>query len=91
MKGWIRRTVLAGLVLVGAAEQRCTSTQVAGDCVNCQCQCQGASATATTTFERRDASGKLLALTCTVRGDCIAECTRVSAPTPISATCLTMQ
>jgi hypothetical protein len=91
MKGWIKWVVLLGLALSAPAEQSCSSTAPGNDCVRCQCQCQGSGSTATTTFEHRSATGELQELDCTVRGDCVQECARVSAPTPVSASCLAVQ
>ncbi len=91
MKGWIKWAVLAGTLLAVAFGQDCSSTSPGADCVRCQCQCQSASGAATTTFERRDASGKAQEVECTVKGDCIEECSRIGVPGPTAATCLAAQ
>jgi hypothetical protein len=91
MKASIKWAALAGVLVAATAGQHCSSTEPGSDCVKCQCQCQGTSGTATTTFERRNAAGALEDLECTAKGDCVAECARVGAPTPVSSTCLTYQ
>ena len=91
MKAWVKWAALTGVLLAVAVGQRCSSTQPGSDCVKCQCQCQGASGTITTTFERRDAQGNQQKLQCSLRDDCVEECTRAGAPTPVSATCAAVQ
>jgi hypothetical protein len=91
MKGWIKWAALAGTLLTVAVGQDCSSTAPGANCVKCSCQCQNASGTATTTFERRDASGVAQELDCTVKGDCVEECSRAGVPGPTSATCLAVQ
>jgi hypothetical protein len=84
-----RRWILAATLLaLGAWPLGCESTAPAGHCVKCRCECQSSAATKTTTFESRDSAGALIELDCSLKGDCVQECARVGAPTPVTATCV---
>jgi hypothetical protein len=77
--------------LLGLAQFSCKSTDPVSGCIKCRCECQGSTGTQTTTFESRNSSGAAVEVNCALRGDCVAECARVNAPTPLSATCLASQ
>jgi hypothetical protein len=79
-----------GAVLVLAmAGIDCDSTTQSNDCIKCTCQCSGSGGvTVSTTFEKRDDTGALLEVDCTIEDDCKTECAKVGAPTPVSATCV---
>jgi hypothetical protein len=87
----MRAGAVAAVALVSLALSGCKSTGPVSGCIKCRCECQGGTGTQTTTFESRDSTGNRVELTCTLRGDCVAECARIGAPTPLSATCLATQ
>jgi hypothetical protein len=89
-----RRGGRAGVWVVGAlalaclAQWGCESTGPVSDCIQCRCECQGGTGIQTTTFESHDSAGNAVHLNCTLKGDCVAECARIGAPTALSANCL---
>jgi hypothetical protein len=87
MRRCTRAWGLVGLLLASAIQWGCESTGPVAGCIKCRCECQSTAGTRTTTFESSDAQG-LLDLDCTPKGACVAECTRIGAPTPLSANCL---
>jgi hypothetical protein len=85
----IGKWMMLGAVLVlSTAGIDCDSTAPSNDCVKCTCVCSGNGVSVSTTFENRDDTGRLLEVDCTVEDDCVTECTKVGAPTPVSATCV---
>jgi len=82
---------VSALVLAGLAQWGCQSTGPVSGCIQCRCECQGGTGTQTTTFESHDSSGNAVQLNCTLKGDCVAECARIGAPTALSANCLATQ
>jgi len=86
-KAW----VVVAWTLLGLAQLGCKSTDPVSGCIQCRCECQSGTGTQTTTFESHDSSGNTVVLNCSLRGDCVAECARVNAPTALSATCLATQ
>ncbi len=80
--------IVVALALAGLAPMGCESTAPVSGCVKCRCDCQAGTGTRTTTFEGKDSLGQSVELSCTRTGDCVAECARIGATTPISANCL---
>ena len=89
MRRFGRWMALGALLALATAGIDCDSTTQGNDCVRCTCQCSGAGGVSvSTTFENRDPEGKLLEVDCAVDEDCEAECAKVGAPTPVSASCV---